>query len=183
MWEDLLADYNPEDPKNQESIKEIWKDVLDMATEEQNQKSEELGEQWRESSEVEHQQYQSFRSQYTFESKNIYENLSKPLESLRQVLDSGNVLELIKVLEAHLAKNPQDAEGWRALGHVHQEQDQDQKGLTCFLKAVQIDPADRHSLLQLGVSCTNIFDEVHAMNYIGKWEMVWGGIFLGGYLR
>ena len=149
-----------------------------MATEEQNLTSQELGEQWRESSKVEHQQYQNFRSQYNFESKNIYENLSKPLESLRQVLDSGNVLELIKVLEAHLEKNPQDAQGWRALGHVHQEQDQDQKGLTCFLKAVQINPADRHSLLQLGVSCTNIFDEVHAMNYIGRPQIILFSTFL-----
>ena len=41
-----------------------------------------------------------------------------PLESLRQVLDSGDVLELIKVLEAHLKQNPKDAAGWRALGQV-----------------------------------------------------------------
>lgn len=36
---------------------------------------------------------------------------------------------------------------------------------------MQIDPKDLDTLLALGVSCTNILDEVHAMNHMKNWML------------
>jgi peroxin-5 len=36
---------------------------------------------------------------------------------------------------------------------------------------MQIDPKDLDTLLSLGVSCTNILDEVHAMNHMKNWML------------
>lgn len=36
---------------------------------------------------------------------------------------------------------------------------------------MQIDPKDLDTLLALGVSCTNILDEIHAMNHMKNWML------------
>jgi peroxin-5 len=43
--------------------------------------------------------------------------------------------------------------------------------VSCFLNALQSDPNNLDTLLALGISCTNILDEVQAMNYLKKWLM------------
>lgn len=78
-------------------------------------------------------------------------------------------MKISLVLQAHLQKNPQDGDYWRALGQVHQELDQDQKSVSCFLKSADLNPLDSESYLQLGVSCSNILDEVHAIHYLEMW--------------
>ena len=73
------------------------------------------------------------------------------------------------MLEEHLKHNEADSEGWRMLGFMLQENDQDQQSCTALLQSIKHNPSDLHSLLQLGVSCTNILDEVHAMKYLWTW--------------
>ena len=73
------------------------------------------------------------------------------------------------MLEEHLKHNETDSEGWRMLGFMLQENDQDQQSCTALLQSIKHNPSDLHSLLQLGVSCTNILDEVHAMKYLWTW--------------
>ena len=50
-----------------------------------------------------------------------------------------------------------------------QENDQDQKSITCFMNSIKNNPQNLDSLLSLGVSCTNILDEVKAMNFLKQW--------------
>lgn len=84
-------------------------------------------------------------------------------------MNKGRNNEAILALEAHLQKNANDSESWRILGRVLQENDQDQKSIPCFMNSVEHNPQNLDSLLSLGVSCTNILDEVKAMNYLKKW--------------
>ncbi len=72
-------------------------------------------------------------------------------------------------LEAHLQKNRDDGETWRILGRILQENDQDQKSVTCFMNCLKTNPQNLDCLLSLGVSCTNTLDEVRAMNYLKQW--------------
>lgn len=174
MWEDMLANYDENDPNLQAKIEEIWKGSLDEYTKTQDPKD--LSRHWQHSSDLEEMQYQNFREKFEFQPNNPYTALSSPLEGIKQVIQSGDIIELAKLLEAHLQKHPTDSKGWRALGLVYQERDQDQSSVTCFLQSIKHDPADRQSYLQLGVSCLNIFDEIHSMNFIGKLSLgaQWG---------
>lgn len=75
-------------------------------------------------------------------------------------------------LEAHLEKNMQDGESWRILGRILQENDQDQKSIPCFTNCLKYSPNNLDCLLSLGVSCTNVLDEVKAMNFLKRWLML-----------
>lgn len=75
-------------------------------------------------------------------------------------------------LEAHLEKNLQDGESWRILGRILQENDQDQKSIPCFTNCLKHSPNNLDCLLSLGVSCTNVLDEVKAMNFLKRWLML-----------
>mmetsp|Transcript_14435 Transcript_14435/g.12244 ORF Transcript_14435/g.12244 Transcript_14435/m.12244 type:complete len:86 (+) Transcript_14435:1202-1459(+) len=57
------------------------------------------------------------------------------------------------------------------LGKLHQDNDQDRIAVTCLLKSMEIDNKDLDTLLTLGVSCTNILDEVQAMNHLKNWML------------
>lgn len=161
-----MANYDENDPNLQSKIEEIWKESLEQYVESGDPKH--LSEHWQHSSDMEEMQYRNFTDVYKFQENNPYSSLSNPLEGIKQVIESGNTRVLTQVLEAHLQKNPKDADGWRVLGMIFQDRDQDQKGVTCLLQAIKANPTDKDSLLQLGVSCLNIFDEIHAMNFIGN---------------
>ena len=165
MWEDMLANYDVNDPKLGEKIEEIWKDSMEDFK--KTNDPGKLSEHWQHASDIEEMQYQNFSKDYKFLENNPYNALTNPLEGIKQVIETGDTLELSKLLEAHLQKNPKDSKGWKALGFVTQERDQDQKSVTCFLNAIKHDPTDKDVLLQLGVSCLNIFDEIHSMSHIG----------------
>lgn len=92
-----------------------------------------------------------------------------PVPLAMDFISKGRNNEAILALEAHLRKNENDSERWRVLGQILQENDQDQKSVPCFVNALRGDPKSLDSLLLLGVSCTNILDEVKAMNYLKHW--------------
>ncbi len=58
-------------------------------------------------------------------------------------------------MQAEVTKNAENAEAWRLMGQLYQENDQDDYAILAFKKAYLIDPYDLDSLLCLGISCTN----------------------------
>lgn len=62
-----------------------------------------------------------------------------------------------------------NAEAWRLLGQLYQENDQDDQAILAFKKAHEADPYDLDSLMLLGVSCTNELVERDAKNYLHDW--------------
>ena len=55
------------------------------------------------------------------------------------------------------------------MGRLHQENDQDQRAVSSFLNALKYEPDNLDILLALGISCTNILDEVKAMGFLKQW--------------
>lgn len=44
--------------------------------------------------------------------------------------------------------------------------------IPCFTNCLKYNPTNLDCLLSLGVSCTNVLDEVKAMNYLKRWIML-----------
>jgi peroxin-5 len=44
--------------------------------------------------------------------------------------------------------------------------------IPCFTNCLKYSPSNLDCLLSLGVSCTNVLDEVKAMNYLKRWIML-----------
>ena len=129
-----------------------------------------LSEAWQGATDLEEQLvYGDFRDKYIWSDPNPYTDVALPLPLAMEFINKGNNNEAILALEAHLQKNENDSERWRLLGRILQENDQDQKSVPCFVNALRGDPQNLDSLLSLGVSCTNILDEVKAMNYLKHW--------------
>ena len=57
-------------------------------------------------------------------------------------------------------------EAWSLLGQVHAENDNDDLAIAALMRAVEADPGDLHSLIALGVSCTNDFHKEEALNLL-----------------
>jgi len=119
----------------------------------------------------EYQAYGDVPEAYTFSVQNQYANDPKALETASNLLNQGNTKNAILALEAHLQKNPSDANSWRVLGKIHMDNDQDRPAVRCFLNSININGKNLDTLFALGVSCTNIFDEVQAMNHLKHWMM------------
>jgi len=111
---------------------------------------------WQVASDIEELQYSNMSQTYKFDKENPYENMKNPHLGYVQAIKVGDTMKAILMLEQHLQKNETDFEGWRMLGFLLQENDQDQKSCSSLLQSIKHNPEDIHSLLQLGISCTNI---------------------------
>lgn len=93
-----------------------------------------LAESWQKASDMEEQQiYKDISDVYTFNPANPFLNVAKPLLVSVDLIAQGKTSEAILAMEAHLQKNQTDAQTWRILGKLHQENDQDQKAVSCLL--------------------------------------------------
>jgi len=72
-------------------------------------------------------------------------------------------------LEAEVQRNPESSEGWRIMGQLYAEMDQDVEAIRCLRRGHEVDPYNLDSLLALGVSCTNESDQLPAMRYMRTW--------------
>jgi cytochrome c-type biogenesis protein CcmH/NrfG len=72
-------------------------------------------------------------------------------------------------LEAEVQENTTNAEAWRILGQLYQENDMDEFAMIAFKNANEADPYDLDSLLCLGISCTNELDEKEAQRCFQNW--------------
>ena len=91
------------------------------------------------------------------------------IEVAKNQLMNGNAEEARLAYEAEAQKNPENSEAWLQLGKIYTENDRDDKAMQCFLKALEVDQFNVDALLNLGISCTNEFDEFDAMIHIRNW--------------
>merc|ERR1719356_1286737 len=94
-------------------------------------------------------------TEYEFSKENKYLETDDPLAQAMQLLREGRDREALLALEAEVQRNPESSEGWRQLGQLYAELDQDIEAIQCLRRGHEVDPYNLESLLALGVSCTN----------------------------
>lgn len=167
MWRKLYENYDENDPQLEDKLKKIWAESVKNY--EALADPEKMNEHWQTAHAMQDFQYLNFSSEYKYQENNPYHEHPQPLELLKEKLTAGDNRQVALVLEAHLQKHPEDARAWRTLGMTFQDLDQDRLSVSCFLNALKNAPNDSATYLQLGVSCTNMFDEIHAMSFLEKW--------------
>ena len=168
-WEEKLKNYE-EEYANQADFEKMLEERYMNVLQEMNF---DLTEAWQASTDLEEQLVHGpTKEEYAFDPNNPYKEVPFPKQLALELINQGNNNQAILALEAHLQKQPTDAETWRILGRILQENDQDQKSIPCFNNCLKHDPNNLDCLLSLGVSCTNVLDEVKAMNYLKRWIML-----------
>mmetsp|Transcript_111832 Transcript_111832/g.311216 ORF Transcript_111832/g.311216 Transcript_111832/m.311216 type:complete len:743 (-) Transcript_111832:111-2339(-) len=108
-------------------------------------------------------------SEYQFSKENKYLESDDPLAEAMRLLREGRDREALLALEAEVQRNPESSEGWRQLGQLYAELDQDVEAIQCLRRGHEVDPYNLDSLLALGVSCTNELDQLPALRYLRLW--------------
>mmetsp|Transcript_89122 Transcript_89122/g.157918 ORF Transcript_89122/g.157918 Transcript_89122/m.157918 type:complete len:548 (-) Transcript_89122:73-1716(-) len=106
---------------------------------------------------------------YKFTDDNPFSEITDPLKEAQRLLREGRDREALLCLEAEVKRNPESSEGWRQLGQLYAEMDQDVEAIQCLKKGHEVDPYNLDSLLALGVSCTNELDQLPALRYLRRW--------------
>eukprot|EP00929_Paragymnodinium_shiwhaense_P000396 TRINITY_DN100651_c0_g1_i1.p1 TRINITY_DN100651_c0_g1~~TRINITY_DN100651_c0_g1_i1.p1 ORF type:complete len:704 (-),score=148.31 TRINITY_DN100651_c0_g1_i1:219-2330(-) len=107
--------------------------------------------------------------QYQFQENNPYLSEESPLALALRLIREGRDREALLALEAEVTRNPESSEGWRIMGQLYAEMDQDVEAIQCLRKGHEVDPYNLDSLLALGVSCTNELDQLPALRYLRQW--------------
>lgn len=81
----------------------------------------------------------------------------------------GELKDAILAFQAVVDKDISNSEGWRMLGVVHQELDEDRKAITCLETAIEQDPYNLNALLEIGVSYVNELDQSKALANLKSW--------------
>lgn len=108
-------------------------------------------------------------SAYEFSKDNQYMEAEDPLALAQRLIREGRDREAVLALEAEVQRNPENSEGWRQLGQLYADMDQDVEAIQCLRKGHEVDPYNLDSLLALGVSCTNELDRLEALRYLREW--------------
>ena len=87
----------------------------------------------------------------------------------KELIEQCKAQEAILCLEAEVQNNKQNSQAWRILGQLYQENDQDDFAILAFKEAHECDPYDLDSLLALGISFTNEFEDMEAFRYLHSW--------------
>lgn len=159
----VIESYNPDDPQLTEKLEAEWKDMMEGFNEDA------FTDHWQKASDLIETQFMDMNKNYAFSKENQYGDSNQPHRIFLDLIKEGRIGDAIKALEAHVQKNPTDHNGWVMLGGILQENDMDQQSVTALLKAVDLKPDCMSALLQLGVGCTNILDEIHSIMYLQKW--------------
>lgn len=107
--------------------------------------------------------------EYAFQKENQFmENPDAFAEGMR-LLREGRDREAMLCFEADVQRNPESSEGWRLLGQIYADMDQDVEAIQCLKRGHAADPYNLDSLLALGVSCTNELDQLPALRYLRMW--------------
>mmetsp|Transcript_5102 Transcript_5102/g.13633 ORF Transcript_5102/g.13633 Transcript_5102/m.13633 type:complete len:336 (-) Transcript_5102:302-1309(-) len=104
-----------------------------------------------------------------FAEENKYLEAADPLAEAMRLIREGRDREALLALEAEVQRNPESSEGWRQLGQLYAELDQDVEAIWCLERGHKVDPYNLDSLLALGVSCTNELDQLPALRYLRRW--------------
>jgi len=108
-------------------------------------------------------------NEYKFQDDNPFSNVDDPLAEAQRLIREGRDREALLALEAEVQRNQESSEGWRMLGQLYAELDQDVEAIQCLRKGHEVDPYNLDSLLALGVSCTNELDQLPALRYLRTW--------------
>jgi peroxin-5 len=109
------------------------------------------------------------RSHYRFTDPNPYLGRKDALEVGRDLFRRGVLSEAALALEAAVRADAKLVEGWRLLGTVHAENDDDRQAIAAMTKANEADPHNLEVLLSLGVSHTNELDQEEAVGHMRSW--------------
>ncbi|CAE7572165.1 PEX5 [Symbiodinium natans] len=107
--------------------------------------------------------------EYKFAEENPFREISDPLAEAIRLIREGRDREALLCLESEVQRNPESSEGWRMLGQLYAELDQDIEAIQCLRRGHEVDPYNLDSLLALGVSCTNELDQLPALRYLRTW--------------
>lgn len=99
---------------------------------------------------------------------NRFTSHAEPMALSEELHRQGDLFGAIEALEEALKRN-ETSEGWRRLGSILAEADDDERAIDCYTRAVRADSHDLQSLLNLGVSYTNELDKVRALVYLRHW--------------
>merc|ERR1719145_18615 len=108
-------------------------------------------------------------SDYSFQDENPFLEDEDPLALAQRLIREGRDREALLALEAEVQRNQESSEGWRMLGELYAQLDQDVEAIQCLRKGHEVDPYNLDSLLALGVSCTNELDQLPALRYLRMW--------------
>lgn len=161
MWSKLANEYDPENPELMAELENQFMKELN------NWEENKLADHWQTAQDLEETQY--IRKKYQPSPNNRYANHPNPHRQFIKCQSSGDIAGSILALEAHLQKHPQDHRALRMLGTLLQENDNDSLSVSLLLDALKTDPNCSETLFQLGVSCTNILDEITSMMYLQDW--------------
>jgi peroxin-5 len=108
-------------------------------------------------------------SVYEFQAENKFLEESDPMAEALRLIREGRDREAILALEAEVQKHVDSSEGWRLMGQLYADLDQDVEAIQCLRKGHEADPYNLDSLLALGVSCVNELDQLPALRYMRQW--------------
>jgi len=159
------------------SLEELWKgagaegmeDIWRMAAEEGMQDLQEQAWSLSDPALNMDRVWQNSNTEYQFQKENSYLDSDSPLAEAQRLLREGRDREALLALEAEVQRNPESSEGWRQLGQLYAELDQDIEAIQCLRRGHDVDPYNLDSLLALGVSCTNELDQLPALRYLRMW--------------
>ena len=162
LWSQMINNYNPDNPELMDKLNEQWLSMMNDWNEDA------FSDHWQAASNIDEMQYLNIKRDYALP-PNKFSDCEAPHRAFLDLIKQGNATDASLALEAHLARCPQDHLGWNMLGGLLQENDQDQKSIAAYQQALKVKPDCLHTLLQLGVSCTNVLDEAHSTMYLQQW--------------
>lgn len=168
MWNERLEEYERLAANQPEFEKYLDSRYLETLA----GKDIDLADSWQKSSDIyENELYRNISEEYAMAAANPYRAEEKPAKLGIHAIYAGDFQSAILALEAHLQASPEDYFCWRILGKIMQDQDQEQRACACLLRAHRLRPADRETLKLLGVSCSNVLDDVKALNFLKLWML------------
>nr|AZL94273.1 peroxisomal biogenesis factor 5 [Cardiosporidium cionae] len=100
---------------------------------------------------------------------NPYREMNSLLTLVKEFLSQGKVQDAMLACEAEIQRNPESSEGWRLLGQMHADNEQDVEAIACLKRGHEVDPYNLDSLLALGVSLINELDAPEALRQLKMW--------------
>ncbi|KAK9474265.1 uncharacterized protein V1510DRAFT_425266 [Dipodascopsis tothii] len=111
--------------------------------------------------------------EYHFEPENRFRDAADPFaEGVRLMESGGNLSEAALAFEAACQLRPDHAEAWARLGAVQAQNEKEDPAVRALERAVQLEPTDQASLMNLAVSYINEGYENAAYAALERWLAV-----------
>lgn len=165
-----------EPPTAELPLQQAWEEAhtLEQVWREESAE-EELEQAWEEAGAQASEEFwgtflkQQAKTEYSFFEKNPYLSAPSPLTLSASLEAAGLIPEAILALEAEVRIRPESSEGWRRLGELHAECDNDIQAIAALYTGLKVDPFNLDSLLAIGVSSLNEVRAEDVVKYLGLW--------------